>query len=129
MAAGTQRVHDYMVTVHGVRRASGTKDGVMTHEAEPGNVLVFVDATVTYIGPEEHSPFFPYDLVAPDGEEYDTYLGCQMSNAKAFETSGAYASGESRRGELCFDVPADVTGWKFRFKPEMTAPSAAVFPL
>jgi serine/threonine protein kinase len=118
----------YDVSVHGWR-TEPPFPGAVAETVGPGMMLYLVDVTVTYRGAQPHDPFFPWDLIGPDGTEYDGNLQCSMFLSPSIDPFASYEPGEVQRGEICFAAPSGLTGLRMRFKPEMSRFDAVTVPL
>lgn len=108
--------HDLQVTLHGTR--TETKIGQFT-EAEDGHEYVIPDISVTNNTGDPLSVSIGLQMVVKDqsGQAYTLDIGSYSGLDQKFAQGFELGSGETRRGEISYQVPTDATKlyWTFEY--------------
>ena len=109
-------IGDLQVVVHGLRQDPGTA----IFHPDAGDQFVAVDVSVTNTGasPRTISSLLQMKLKDASGQSYDLHLGAQAA-AGASPPDGELSPGETVRGQVAYQVPADVGGLLFVFDPNL----------
>lgn len=117
------RMGDLAITVNSARRSQGGE----FWRPNQGNVFVIVDCTIENLASESAGISSLLMFKLADGKGYN-YSPTIAEGTKG-SLDGELGAGRMMRGEVAFEVPADVQGLEFIFEPNVFGFGQAIFKL
>lgn len=118
------KIGSFEVTVHGSKISGGTSQGIFRHEARPGATLFFVDFTVKNAGDRPKVLATHLWLEDASGRRFDPTPACQLATPEAVSLLEQLNPGLERRGRMCFEIPSEAAGLRFKFRDGFRRPLA-----
>jgi hypothetical protein len=115
--------------VHGQRTARSVRAGVFHYEAEGGEQLLLVRATIRNLTDEEVELFFPWSVIDADDHEHDAEMSCAMALEDELDPVADLEPRQVLTGELCFEVPVGARGLRLRLEGAGGPDDVIVIPL
>jgi hypothetical protein len=110
------KVGDFRVTVHGSQSKTSIQRGLAKYHAGAGATLHVVDFTVTNDFNRAIVLAARVWLKDASDRQFQPTPACQLATPDAIGRLDQINPGLSRRGKMCFEIPADATGLKFVFR-------------
>lgn len=110
------KVGDFRVTVHGSASKSSTNRGLAKYHAGTNATLHIVDFTVTNDFNRAVVLATRVWLKDSTDRRFQATPACQFATPDAIGRLDEINPGLSRRGRMCFEIPANASGLKFVFR-------------